>query len=68
MAAVRGGREQVEQAIAGIDGVVVANHNAPAQTVVSGSHAGMEAAMQALAKAGLGRRCCRSRPRSTPRW
>lgn len=53
MAAVRGGREQVEQAIAGIDGVVVANHNAPAQTVVSGSHAGMEAAMQALAKAGL---------------
>jgi acyl transferase domain-containing protein/NAD(P)H-dependent flavin oxidoreductase YrpB (nitropropane dioxygenase family) len=53
MAAVRGSREQVEQAIAGIDGVVVANHNAPAQTVVSGSNAGMEAAMQALAKAGI---------------
>ena len=53
MAAVRGAREQVEQAIAGIEGVVVANHNAPAQTVVSGSHAGMEAAMHALAKAGL---------------
>jgi acyl transferase domain-containing protein len=53
MAAVRGSREQVERAIAGIDGVVVANHNAPAQTVVSGSNAGMEAAMQALAKAGI---------------
>ena len=53
MAAVRGTREQAEQAIAGIDGVVVANHNAPLQTVVSGSHAGMEAVMQALAKAGI---------------
>jgi acyl transferase domain-containing protein len=53
MAAVRGGREQVEQAIAGIEGIVVANHNAPAQTVISGSNAGMEAAMQALAKAGV---------------
>jgi acyl transferase domain-containing protein/NAD(P)H-dependent flavin oxidoreductase YrpB (nitropropane dioxygenase family) len=53
MAAVRGSREQVERAIAGIKGVVVANHNAPMQTVVSGSNAGMEAAMQALAKAGV---------------
>lgn len=53
MAAVRGSREQVEQAISGLKGVVVANHNAPMQTVVSGSHAGMEAAMQALAKAGV---------------
>jgi acyl transferase domain-containing protein/NAD(P)H-dependent flavin oxidoreductase YrpB (nitropropane dioxygenase family) len=53
MAAVRGARAQVEQAIAGIDGVVVANHNSPMQTVISGPSAGVEAATQALGKAGL---------------
>ena len=53
MAAVRGPREEVVRAIADIDDVIVANHNAPSQVVISGSHRGVEEASLALAKAGL---------------
>ena len=53
MAAVRAPREEVARAIAGIDDVIVANHNAPSQVVISGSHRGVEEASEALAKAGF---------------
>jgi acyl transferase domain-containing protein/NADP-dependent 3-hydroxy acid dehydrogenase YdfG len=53
MAAVVAAREAVEEAIADIDGVVIANHNAPQQTIVSGAVAAVEAAVQRLARAGI---------------
>ena len=40
MAAVQAPREAVEAAIADIDGVLIANHNAPTQSIISGSRAG----------------------------
>ena len=39
MAAVQAPREEVEAAIADIDGVLIANHNAPTQSIISGSRA-----------------------------
>ena len=45
-------REAVEAAIADIDGVLIANHNAPTQSIVSGSRAGVATASAQLAKAG----------------
>jgi len=53
MAAVRAQREEVVRTIAGIDDVVIANHNAPSQVVISGSRLGVESATQALTKAGF---------------
>jgi acyl transferase domain-containing protein/NAD(P)H-dependent flavin oxidoreductase YrpB (nitropropane dioxygenase family)/NADP-dependent 3-hydroxy acid dehydrogenase YdfG len=53
MAAVQAKREAVEEAIADIDGVVIANHNAPLQTIISGPHAGVKAAAVMLAKAQI---------------
>ncbi len=53
MAAVRAPREQVEAAIADIDDVIIANHNAPQQSILSGSGAAVQAAIDALAKAGV---------------
>lgn len=53
MAAVQARREAVEAAIADVDGVVIANHNAPLQSIISGSHAGVKAASALLAKAGI---------------
>ncbi len=53
MAAVPAVRKDVEAAIAGIDGVIVANHNAPLQSIVSGTHAAVKQAIEALAKAGI---------------
>jgi acyl transferase domain-containing protein len=53
MAAVRAQREEVVRAIAGIDDVIVANHNAPSQVVISGSRLGVERATEALAQAGF---------------
>jgi acyl transferase domain-containing protein/NAD(P)H-dependent flavin oxidoreductase YrpB (nitropropane dioxygenase family)/NAD(P)-dependent dehydrogenase (short-subunit alcohol dehydrogenase family) len=50
MAAVNATRQVVESAIEGIDGVVIANHNAPLQTVVSGPRAGVAAAAAILRK------------------
>ncbi len=53
MAAVQAPREAVEAAIADIDGVIIANHNAPTQSIISGSHAGVKLAAAQLAKAGF---------------
>ena len=63
MAAVRADRATVERAVEGAAEVWVANHNAPAQTVLSGSKAGIAAATAQLERIGLalpadpGRRC-----------
>jgi acyl transferase domain-containing protein/NAD(P)H-dependent flavin oxidoreductase YrpB (nitropropane dioxygenase family) len=53
MAAVQALRKDVEAAIADIDGVVIANHNAPLQSIISGSRSAVEAAMAKLSKAGI---------------
>ena len=42
MAAVSAARNRVEAAIAGVDGVVLANHNAPLQSVISGTRQGVQ--------------------------
>ena len=56
MAAVLGlDRTAITAAIAGIEGVWVANDNSPGQVVVSGTHAGVEAAQAALLEAGARR-------------
>jgi acyl transferase domain-containing protein/NAD(P)H-dependent flavin oxidoreductase YrpB (nitropropane dioxygenase family)/NADP-dependent 3-hydroxy acid dehydrogenase YdfG len=52
MAAVQAPRDAVEAAIADIDGVLIANHNAPLQSIISGSRAGVAMASTMLAKAG----------------
>jgi acyl transferase domain-containing protein len=53
MAAVKAGADAVARALAGIDGVVLANRNAPDQTVIAGPDAAIEAAVAQLEKAGL---------------
>jgi acyl transferase domain-containing protein/NAD(P)H-dependent flavin oxidoreductase YrpB (nitropropane dioxygenase family) len=52
MAAVAGPAEQI-RAVLGGGPVVVANHNAPGQTVISGPTLAVEAALKALAEVGL---------------
>ncbi|SFQ20794.1 polyketide-type polyunsaturated fatty acid synthase PfaA [Roseivivax halotolerans] len=44
MAAVRAPRERIEALIAGMDDICVANHNAPEQSILSGTRAAIEAA------------------------
>lgn len=53
MAAVQAQRADVEKHIAGLDSVVIANHNAPLQTIISGTHAGVKAALEKLQAAGV---------------
>ncbi|MFQ5737971.1 MAG: SDR family NAD(P)-dependent oxidoreductase [Acidobacteriota bacterium] len=53
MAGVGSDIKTVEKVLEGIDGVVVANHNAPQQVVISGPHPAVERALQALKAAGL---------------
>lgn len=53
MAAVQGSRERITALIAGFDGVRVANHNAPEQSVISGPRERVEAATQKLTADGL---------------
>ena len=53
MAAVRGPADAVQAAIAGMAGVVIANLNAPQQTVIAGPTDAVEAAVAALGEAGL---------------
>ncbi|WP_306321386.1 MULTISPECIES: SDR family NAD(P)-dependent oxidoreductase [unclassified Streptomyces] len=56
MAAVSAGAEDIERVLAEhhlADEVVAANHNAPAQTVISGRTEGVARAVDALARAGL---------------
>jgi acyl transferase domain-containing protein/NAD(P)-dependent dehydrogenase (short-subunit alcohol dehydrogenase family) len=52
MAAVQAERGAVEAVIQAIDGVRIANHNAPQQSVISGPLAGIATAMKALEAAG----------------
>jgi len=56
MAAVRADAVAVRAACAGIDGIVLANCNAPAQTVISGPTPAVEAAVAALKQAGMATR------------
>ncbi|HEY1076538.1 MAG TPA: beta-ketoacyl synthase N-terminal-like domain-containing protein, partial [Fontimonas sp.] len=53
MVAVQAAREAVQPHIADLDGVIVANHNAPQQSVISGPKAALETATQRLEAAGL---------------
>ena len=53
MAAVPASRKDVEEAIADIDGVVIANHNAPLQSIISGPRAAVWAALAKLAGSGI---------------
>jgi acyl transferase domain-containing protein/NAD(P)-dependent dehydrogenase (short-subunit alcohol dehydrogenase family)/NAD(P)H-dependent flavin oxidoreductase YrpB (nitropropane dioxygenase family)/predicted hotdog family 3-hydroxylacyl-ACP dehydratase len=53
MAAVLALRKDVEEAIADIDDVVIANHNAPMQSVISGTCSGVAQALARLAAAGI---------------
>jgi len=55
MAAVSAGADAVEQAVAGID-VVIANRNAPQQTVIAGPTPAVEEALAKLEAAGLSAR------------
>jgi len=53
MAAVTAPRKVVEDAIADIDDVIIANHNAPLQSIVSGTREGVKAACAKLLQAGV---------------
>lgn len=53
MAMVQAPRARVEQAIAAIPDLLVANHNAPEQSIISGSNAGITQALEALQQAGI---------------
>lgn len=53
MAAIQAAREEVEKEIAGIDDVVIANHNAPQQTIISGSTAAVKEALAKMTQADM---------------
>jgi acyl transferase domain-containing protein/NAD(P)H-dependent flavin oxidoreductase YrpB (nitropropane dioxygenase family)/NAD(P)-dependent dehydrogenase (short-subunit alcohol dehydrogenase family) len=53
MAAVKAGADAVAAAISGIDGVVLANRNAPDQTVIAGPDAAIDAAVAQLEAKGF---------------
>ena len=53
MASAAAGRDEVAAAVAGLEGVVVANLNHPRQTVISGTTPGVAAACAALAARGI---------------
>lgn len=53
MAAVRAPREQIQELIAGIDGICIANHNAPEQSILSGTRAAIDAAGERAEAADL---------------
>jgi len=53
MAAVSAARGDVEQHLTGLDGLVVANENAPDQVVLSGPTPAVQTALERLAAAGL---------------
>ncbi len=53
MAAVQGRREQITDLIAEFAGVIIANHNTPEQSVISGPKAAVEKAVAKLGQVGL---------------
>ena len=53
MAAARGERAAIEALIAGIDGLCVANHNAPEQSILSGTRAAIATAQERGEAAGI---------------
>ncbi|GAX59675.1 polyketide-type polyunsaturated fatty acid synthase PfaA [Candidatus Scalindua japonica] len=53
MAVVHTSRENVEKAILGIDDVIVANHNAPKQIIISGLKSAVKEAMAKLVESGV---------------
>ena len=53
MAAVSADADAIAKALDGMEGITLANHNSPRQTVISGSNAAVAAAIEKLAAAGL---------------
>ena len=53
MAAVRGDREAVERVAQAFPDLLVANHNAPQQSILSGSHSSIQAVVEKLAEEGI---------------
>jgi acyl transferase domain-containing protein/NAD(P)-dependent dehydrogenase (short-subunit alcohol dehydrogenase family)/acyl carrier protein len=53
MAAVSADAEAITKALDGMEGITLANHNSPRQTVISGANAAVQAAIQKLEAAGL---------------
>jgi acyl transferase domain-containing protein/NAD(P)H-dependent flavin oxidoreductase YrpB (nitropropane dioxygenase family)/NAD(P)-dependent dehydrogenase (short-subunit alcohol dehydrogenase family) len=53
MVSVYASRQQVEAVLAGMDGVTIANHNAPRQTVISGTSRILDAAIALFIGAGI---------------
>jgi len=56
MAAVQADAETITKALAGMEGITLANHNSPRQTVISGANDAVRAAIQKLESAGLAAR------------
>jgi malonyl CoA-acyl carrier protein transacylase len=56
MAAVSADADTITKALDGMEGITLANHNSPRQTVISGSNAAVKAAMAKLESAGLAAR------------
>ncbi len=53
MAAVMAPRDEVEKMIAGIDNLIVANHNSPLQCIISGSEFAINKAVEKISKAKI---------------
>ena len=53
MAAVSADADAIAKALNGMEGITLANHNSPRQTVISGANAAVAAAIEKLAAAGL---------------
>src|SRR5205085_5712198 len=53
MAAVQADAQAVAKALAGMEGITLANHNSPRQTVISGATQAVHAAVQRLEAVGL---------------
>jgi acyl transferase domain-containing protein/NAD(P)-dependent dehydrogenase (short-subunit alcohol dehydrogenase family)/acyl carrier protein len=56
MAAVAADADAITKALDGIEGITLANHNSPRQTVISGANSAVQAAIKKLEAAGLAAR------------
>src|ERR1035441_1198450 len=56
MAAVSADADAIAKALDGMEGITLANHNSPRQTVISGANAAVGAAIKKLETAGLAAR------------